>query len=160
VQDVLRRGIDESSIAFGTEPAGQKKIERAPVTAPSEEQEGKPTRVLVVDDERDIASLFRARFRRELSRGELDFEFAFSGDDAMQVLGAGDHQFVLILSDVNMPGISGIDLVKRIRDLPSEVPVYMITAYGRSTEDAALEAGATGFLTKPLDFNAIRHLLS
>jgi two-component system, chemotaxis family, chemotaxis protein CheY len=114
---------------------------------------------LVVDDEHDIASLFRARFRRELSRGELDFEFAFSGDHAMQLLAASEHQFVLILSDVNMPGMSGIDLVRHIRDLPSGVAVYMITAYGRSAESAALEAGATGFLTKPLDFEAIRELL-
>jgi two-component system, chemotaxis family, chemotaxis protein CheY len=117
------------------------------------------TKVLVVDDERDIVSLFRARFRHELNRGELDFEFAFSGDDAIQLLAASEHDFVLILSDVNMPGMSGIDLVRHIRDLPSEVPVYMITAYGRSAETAALEAGATGFLTKPLDFKTVRDLL-
>jgi two-component system, chemotaxis family, chemotaxis protein CheY len=117
------------------------------------------TKVLVVDDERDIASLFRARFRHELNRGELDFEFAFSGDDAIQLLAGSEHDFVLILSDVNMPGMSGIDLVRHIRHLPSEVPVYMITAYGRSAETAALEAGATGFLTKPLDFKTVRDLL-
>jgi CheY-like chemotaxis protein len=112
--------------------------------------------VLVVDDEPDTEALFKLAFRREIRQGKIDFHFAFNGTEALQYLSDQEHHVVLILSDVNMPGMSGLDLLRRIRDLPSDLPVYMITAYGRETENEAMTTGANGFLTKPIDFDALK----
>ncbi len=118
-----------------------------------------PRTVLIVDDERDIEPLFRSRFRKEIREGVVDFYFAFNGEDALDRVRSDQDEIVLIFSDVSMPGISGLELLRQIRSLPCELPVYMITAYGRKTEQEALASGATGFLTKPLDLHALRDIL-
>jgi len=116
-------------------------------------------KILVVDDEKDIQPLFQQRFRKEIRNGELDFEFAYSGEDALKYLNSLKHEAVLILSDINMPGMSGLDLLERIKqkfDLPPPF-VMMITAYGDSENyDKAMELGADDFITKPVDFSALK----
>jgi CheY-like chemotaxis protein len=121
-------------------------------------------KILVVDDEADVQLLFEQRFRREIRDGIFSFSFAFSGEDALTYLQQEGHysEVVLILSDINMPGMSGLELLRRIRqEHPSPPPqVMMITAYGdEASQQIALELGATNFLTKPLDFGALRHML-
>jgi CheY-like chemotaxis protein len=125
-------------------------------------KENTHTKILVVDDEQDIKPLFEQRFRREIRRGELDFKFAFSGEEALAYMEGHASEVVLILSDINMPGMSGIELLKRIRvDHPSPNPkVMMVTAY--SDDDyyqQALGNGADDFLTKPLDFSKLKEKL-
>lgn len=120
-------------------------------------------KILVVDDEKDIEPLFKQRFRKEIQRGELDFAFALSGEQALQYLQEHLSEVILILSDINMPGISGIELLRRIRGLyPVRPPiVMMLTAYSdEQTYKQAMEYGADDFLTKPLDFNYIKTKLS
>lgn len=116
-------------------------------------------KILVVDDEKDIQPLFTQRFRKEIRNGELKFEFAFSGEEALTYLNNNLHEAVLILSDINMPGMSGLDLLDRIkRDYKVPPPfVMMITAYGDAeNHKQALELGADDFLTKPVDFNELK----
>jgi len=116
-------------------------------------------KILVVDDEKDIQSLFLQRFRKEIRNGELKFEFAFSGEEALAYLNDNLHEAVLILSDINMPGMSGLDLLDHIkRDYKVPPPfVMMITAYGDAeNHQQALELGADDFLTKPVDFNELK----
>ena len=116
-------------------------------------------KILVVDDEADVRLLFEQRFRREIRAGLFSFTFAFSGEDALNYLTQEQHysEVVLILSDINMPGMSGLDLLVRIKEARPDLPVLMITAYGdASTRRVALERGADGLLTKPLDFSALR----
>ena len=120
-------------------------------------------KILVVDDEKDIESLFKQKFRKEIQRGELDFAFAFSGEQALQYLQEHLSEVILILSDINMPGISGIELLRRIRGLyPVRPPiVMMLTAYSdEQTYNQAIRYGADDFLTKPLDFNYLKIKLS
>lgn len=116
-------------------------------------------KILVVDDERDIQPLFKQRFRKEIKNGELDFEFAFSGEDALTYLRSLQHQAVLILSDINMPGMSGLELLDQIKQ-KFEIPppfVMMITAYGDSENyDKAMSLGADDFITKPVDFKTLK----
>lgn len=114
--------------------------------------------ILVVDDEPDIEPLFRQHFRREIRGGRFAMEFAGSGDDALDhIVAAKDRSLILILSDVNMPGMSGLELLPRARAARPDVPVIMITAYGdESTRRAAAERGAAALLTKPIDFDALR----
>ena len=119
-------------------------------------------KVLVVDDEKDIQILFEQRFRREIRSGEMEFAFAFSGEDALNYLADHDHEAVLILSDINMPGMSGLELLRRIKEKHSEPPpvVMMITAYGDSENyNAAMRLHADDFLTKPLEFNMLKEKL-
>lgn len=116
-------------------------------------------KILVVDDEKDIQPLFRQRFRREIRNGEMNFEFAYSGEEALKYLNSLEHEAVLILSDINMPGMSGLDLLDRIKQKFDEPPpfVMMITAYGDSENyDKAMELGADDFITKPVDFTALK----
>jgi CheY-like chemotaxis protein len=119
-------------------------------------------KVLVVDDEKDVQMLFEQRFRKEMRNGEMEFAFAFSGEDALQYMQAHHHEAVLILSDINMPGMSGLELLKQIKDqyeLPPPV-VMMITAYGDSENyDRAMQLGADDFLTKPVDFIELKEKL-
>lgn len=120
-------------------------------------------KILVVDDEKDIEPLFNQRFRKEIQRGELDFAFALSGEQALQYLQEHLSEVILILSDINMPGISGIELLRRIRGLyPVRPPmVMMLTAYNdEQTYNQAMQYGADDFLTKPLDFNYLKIKLS
>jgi len=119
-------------------------------------------KILVVDDEADVKPLFLQRFRKEIKSGELSFEFKFSGEGALNYLAENHSEVVLILSDINMPGMSGIELLSKIRheyDTPPPV-VMMITAYGDDENHRqAMENGANDFLTKPLDFNLLKDKL-
>lgn len=114
--------------------------------------------VLVVDDERDVETLFRQQFRRELRGGQFIMEFALDGESALErINSADDVNLILILSDINMPGMNGLDLLQKAKELRPEVPVVMITAYGdNETERNARAGGAEGFLTKPIDFSMLR----
>ena len=119
-------------------------------------------KILVVDDEKDVQALFEQRFRREIRAGEMQFIFAFSGEDALTYLYEHEHEAVLILSDINMPGMSGLDLLERIKTKYHKPPpvVMMITAYGDAENfNTAKELGADDFLTKPLDFNLLKEKL-
>lgn len=125
-------------------------------------------KILVVDDEVDVKTLFEQRFRKEIRNGEHDFVFAFSGKEALQKLENLEHEAVLILSDINMPGMSGLELLATIKQNYRKPPpvVMMITAYGDDENyNTATGLGADDFLTKPLDFrllktklNAINHV--
>jgi CheY-like chemotaxis protein len=114
--------------------------------------------ILVVDDEPDVADLFRQQFRRELRASRFDMEFAQSGPEALERVGAAESaSLILILSDLNMPGMSGLELLPRAKQARPDVPVIMITAYGDvETRRKALEAGAAGLFTKPIDFPMLR----
>jgi two-component system, chemotaxis family, chemotaxis protein CheY len=119
-------------------------------------------KILVVDDEQDVQPLFRQRFRKEIKTHELDFDFALSGEEAIEYLEKHPSEVVLILSDINMPGMSGLELLSKIRDDYSAPPpvVMMITAYGdEENHRQAMERGANDFLTKPLDFNLLKDKL-
>ena len=115
-------------------------------------------KVLVVDDERDVQMLFEQKFRAERRTGEFEFYFAFSAEEALLLLGKnGISELVLILSDINMPGINGIQLLKIIKEKHPEIKVFMITAYGDDDNyQSAMQNGADGFLTKPLDFDDLK----
>ena len=119
------------------------------------------TLILVVDDEADVETLFRQQFRRELRERRYEMEFTLSAAEALaRVDAAGAADLILVLSDVNMPGMSGLDFLPQIRALRPDVPVYMITAYGdAATRAKALERGARAFLTKPIDFTELRALI-
>ncbi len=114
--------------------------------------------LLVVDDEPDVEMLFRQQFRRDLRAGRFVMEFAQSAAAALDRIGAAaDASLILILSDINMPGMSGLELLPKAREMRPDVPVIMITAYGDAeTKRKALESGAEALLTKPLDFGALR----
>ena len=115
-------------------------------------------RVLVVDDETDVEMLFRQQFRRELREGRFILDYAASAEEALRkVQEAEGATIILLVSDINMPGMSGLDLLPRIKAERSDIPVLMVTAYGdENTRKVALERGADGFLTKPIDFGALR----
>jgi CheY-like chemotaxis protein len=114
--------------------------------------------ILVVDDEPDVEMLFRQQFRKELRSGSFTMEFAHDAHEALDAIRAAiDATLILILSDINMPGMSGLELLPRARSARPDVPVIMITAYGdEETRRKAIEGGAEGFLTKPIDFVALR----
>jgi CheY-like chemotaxis protein len=115
--------------------------------------------ILVVDDEPDVETLFRQQFRRELRAGRFVMNFALSAPAALrQIEDVKDAILILILSDVNMPGMSGLELLPKARAARPDVPVIMITAYGDpETMRRALEEGAAAFLTKPIDFSTLRN---
>ena len=117
-----------------------------------------PHEVLIVDDEEDMQWLFKQRFRREIKKGLLELHFAFSGEDALAYLmDAGQADIVLVLSDINMPGMSGLELLKRIKQQFPDIQVHMITAYGDDENyRIAIDNGADGYLTKPLDFATLK----
>jgi CheY-like chemotaxis protein len=114
--------------------------------------------ILVVDDEPDVEALFRQQFRRELKSGRFLMEFAPSAPAALQrVVDIRDPSLILILSDINMPGMSGLEMLPEVRAKRPDVPVIMITAYGDAeTRRKAIERGAEGLLTKPIDFAQLR----
>ena len=114
--------------------------------------------VLVVDDEPDVEMLFRQQFRRDLRSGRFTMEFALSGEAALQRITDGvEVSIILILSDINMPGMTGLELLPKAKAARPDVPVIMITAYGDAeTKRKALESGAEALLTKPIDFGALR----
>lgn len=116
-------------------------------------------KILVVDDERDIQTLFEQRFRREIREKVMEFEFAFSGEEALNRIEKYIHEAIIILSDINMPGMSGLELLDRIKQKFHTPPpvVMMITAYGDAENyKRAMELGADDFLTKPVDFIALK----
>jgi CheY-like chemotaxis protein len=120
-------------------------------------------KILVVDDETDIKTLFEQRFRKEIRNRMAEFEFAFSGEEALKYLDDHQHEAVLILSDINMPGMSGLELLSRIKKKRYEPPpvVMMITAYGDTENyNTAKELGADEFLTKPVDFTLLKQKLN
>jgi CheY-like chemotaxis protein len=115
--------------------------------------------ILVVDDEPDVEVLFRQQFRRDLRDGRFTMEFAQSGDMALQrIVDAAGVSLILILSDINMPGMSGLELLPKAKGARPDVPIIMITAYGDvETKRKALEGGAEALLTKPIDFAVLRN---
>ena len=119
-------------------------------------------KILVVDDETDVKILFEQRFRKEIKENLVEFVFAFSGEQALEYLKEHKHEAVLILSDINMPGMSGLDLLEQIKQKFHEPPpvVMMITAYGDAENfNIAKKLGADDFLTKPVDFTALKEKL-
>jgi CheY-like chemotaxis protein len=114
--------------------------------------------ILVVDDEPDVEMLFRQQFRHDIRAGRFTMEFAQSAPAALQrITDATGASILQILSDINMPGMTGLELLPRVKALRPEVPVIMITAYGDAeTKQKALENGAEALLTKPIDFAALR----
>lgn len=119
-------------------------------------------KILVVDDEMDVKVLFEQRFRKEIRENKVEFAFAFSGEEALTYLNRNEHEAVLILSDINMPGMSGLDLLGKIKQKytkPAPV-VMMITAYGDDENyTIAKKLGADDFLTKPVDFALLKEKL-
>ena len=115
--------------------------------------------ILVVDDESDVEALFRQSFRRDLRDGRFTMEFAYSASAALdRIENAAEASLILILSDINMPGMSGLELLPKAKALRPDVPVIMITAYGDvETKRKALENGAEALLTKPIDFAMLRN---
>ena len=115
-------------------------------------------RILVVDDESDMETLFRQQFRRELKAGRFGLEFATSAQQALRVIEeTGGRDIVLLLSDINMPGMSGFELLPKAKAVRPGLPVIMVTAYGDAdTRRRALKGGAAGLLPKPIDFAALR----
>jgi CheY-like chemotaxis protein len=114
--------------------------------------------VLVVDDEPDVEALFRQQFRRDLRAQRFVMDFAGSAADALsRIASTIEQSLILILSDINMPGMTGLEMLPKVKEIRPEVPVIMITAYGDAdTKRKALEGGATGLLTKPIDFALLR----
>ena len=115
--------------------------------------------ILVVDDEPDVEDLFRQQFRRDLRTGRFSMEFALSAPAALErARSIEDPSLILILSDINMPGMSGLEMLPKVRAERPDIPVIMITAYGDAeTRRKAIERGAMGLLTKPIDFALLRH---
>ncbi len=115
-------------------------------------------KVMVVDDERDVEFLFRQRFRKEIREGAIELVFAFSGDEALALLrGLSTPDVVLVLSDINMPGMTGLELLKNVKESFSQLRVCMITAYGDETNyKTAMQFGAEDYFTKPLDFDKLK----
>ena len=114
--------------------------------------------ILVVDDEPDVADLFNQQFRRELRAGQFSLDFALSGEAALErVSRRDDADLILVFSDINMPGMTGLELLPHVREARPDVPVIMITAYGDAeTRRLALEGGAAGLVVKPIDFALLR----
>ncbi len=120
-------------------------------------------KVLVVDDELDMKTLFEQKFRKEIKDHSIEFAFAISGEEALKYLDKHEHEAVLIFSDINMPGMTGLellDIIKHKTELPPPV-VMMITAYGDDENyNMAMKLGADGFLTKPIDFILLKEKLN
>jgi CheY-like chemotaxis protein len=114
--------------------------------------------VLVVDDEPDVEALFRQQFRKDLRTERFMMDFAHSAAEALaRIASTIEQSLILILSDINMPGMTGLEMLPKVREMRPNVPIIMITAYGDpETERKALESGASGLLTKPIDFVLLR----
>lgn len=117
--------------------------------------------ILIVDDEQDVAELFRQRFRREARQGTYVLHFAGSGEEALQLLVDGIRpQLIVILSDINMPGMDGLTLLREVKKARPDLPVMMVTAYGDDERRRrASEYGAAEFITKPVDFDMLKRQL-
>ena len=120
-------------------------------------------KILVVDDEHDVQLLFQQHFRKEIRSNIMEFMFAFSGEHALNYLEEHSHEAVLILSDINMPGMSGLQLLRKIKETfeSPQPPVMIMTAYGDDENyNHAIKLGADDFLTKPVDFSALKEKLN
>jgi DNA-binding NtrC family response regulator len=119
-------------------------------------------RVLVVDDEPDVEALFRQQFRREVREGQYLLDFALSGEAALSKLdGSIGEQIILLVSDINMPGMSGLDLLPKVKERRPDLPVFMISAYGDADRiQTAMDRGANKFITKPVDFPLLKREVS
>lgn len=115
-------------------------------------------RIMVVDDEHDVESLFRQKFRKEMREGLIDFHFTFSGEDALEYLNSAKAaDLVLILSDINMPGMNGFELLRILKEKYSHLKVFMITAYeDKEKFEKAIQWGAEEYFTKPIDFEKLK----
>ncbi len=115
-------------------------------------------RILVVDDEKDVELLFRQKFRREVKSKKLDLVFAFSGQEALDLLGTNDPpKVVYIFSDINMPGMTGLELLDIVKEKYPKIKVSMISAYGdQQNYEKAIQSGAKEFFTKPIDFVSLK----
>jgi DNA-binding NtrC family response regulator len=114
--------------------------------------------IMVVDDEPDVTELFRQQFRRELRAGRFDMGFAHSASEALEHISLMEEaSLIMVFSDINMPGMTGLEFLPKVKAMRPNVPVVMITAYGdEDTRRRALEGGAAGLMTKPIDFGALR----
>jgi len=119
-------------------------------------------KIMIVDDEKDVEMLFRQKFRKELRTNEIEFDFAFSGEEALTLLGSENPpKIVYVFSDINMPGMTGLELLERIKSKYPSIPVSMISAYGDSDNyQKAISSGAKGFFTKPIDFENLKTEIS
>ena len=117
--------------------------------------------ILVVDDEADVAELFRQQFRREVRQGRYVIHFAQSAEEALDRLGGGiEPELIVIFSDINMPGMDGLGLLRRVKEQRADLPVIMVTAYGDDERRRkAREFGAAEFVTKPVDFTLLKQQL-
>jgi YesN/AraC family two-component response regulator len=124
--------------------------------------ESNAMKILIVDDEKDIASLFQQKFKKELKDGSIEFEFAFSAEIALDFLKtASAADVVLILSDINMPGMNGLELLRIIKERYAHLNVIMITAYDdENNYRRSMEYGANEYLTKPIDFDRLKKELA
>jgi len=116
-------------------------------------------KILIVDDEQDVEIMFLQKFRREIKSKLLDVEFAFSGQQALDFLSKSDSpDVVYVFSDINMPGMSGLELLENIKSKFPQIQVSMISAYGdRENYNKAINSGAKGFFTKPVDFESLKN---
>ncbi|EOZ96611.1 Adenylate cyclase [Indibacter alkaliphilus LW1] len=114
---------------------------------------------LVVDDEKDVEMLFRQKFRKEIRSGAVELEFAFSGQEALDILeNTQPPEVMYIFSDINMPGMTGLQLLEKVKEKFPEIQVSMISAYGDTeNHDKAMSSGAKEFFIKPIDFNTLRN---
>ncbi|WP_395711088.1 response regulator [Reyranella sp.] len=117
--------------------------------------------ILVVDDEADVVELFRQQFRREVRQGRYVIHFARSAEQALDMLGGGIRpELIVILSDINMPGMDGLGLLREIKAQRADLPIIMVTAYGDDERRRqAAEFGASEFVTKPVDFEILKRQL-
>ncbi|MFD2200492.1 response regulator [Shivajiella indica] len=115
-------------------------------------------KILIVDDEKDVEMLFRQKFRKEVKNNNLELIFAFSGSEALEILGESDPPSVVyVFSDINMPGMTGLELLNKIKERFPQISVSMISAYGDSENyDKAINSGAKEFFTKPIDFESLK----
>jgi len=118
-------------------------------------------KVLIVDDEPDVKDLFLQQFRKEIKSGLISTLFAYSGDEALEILASREAMdIILIMSDINMPGMSGFELLKKVKEQFPDLKVYMVSAYGDSeNQEKARSFGADGFVPKPVDFELLKRNL-
>lgn len=119
-------------------------------------------KILIVDDERDVETLFRQKFRKEIRSKKLELNFAFSGQEALDLLHDQDPpEVVYVFSDINMPGMTGLELLEHIKQQFPNISVSMISAYGdKENYNKAMNSGAKEFFTKPIDFESLRKEIS
>jgi len=115
-------------------------------------------RILVVDDEKDVELLFRQKFRKEIKNKSLELVFAFSGKEALDILQRSNPpKIVYIFSDINMPGMTGLELLEEVKQRYPDIKISMISAYGDSDNyNKAIKSGAKEFFTKPIDFKSLK----